>query len=132
MSHDRLTIWASPVRKFGEPCISGTRLPAIMIAERYWELGEHLEDEILSAYEITRADVILCCWWLAENGNRRQRQRWREWNREVWRNTREHHGWWSDDFADVPLPPTKRQVETLKTEIAQALDEARRQDAAGR
>lgn len=104
-----------PNLRFGEPCIGGTRLPAEMIADRYWDLGEHLESELLKPYGITRADVIVCCWYVATYGTRKQKRRWKDWKETVWANTGiaqdsgGARGWWSEHYADVPLPPTHKQ-----------------------
>jgi uncharacterized protein (DUF433 family) len=100
-----------PLFKAGTPCLRGTRLPVELIAERYWELGEHLGSELLSAYEITRADVLACCFYVAEYGTKTQRKRWKPWLAETWVQTRTGGGWWSEGWGDVPLPPHTRTQE---------------------
>lgn len=108
-------IRVSPKMKFGEPCIAGHRLPAGFIADHYWYLGESLQAEILDAYELTRGEVVVACWFVAAHGTWAQRKRWKPWLDAVWANTgqdqetNEFHGWWSHQFEDVPLPPTKKQ-----------------------
>lgn len=107
---DRPYISVSPDMKSGTPVIRGHRLGADFIAERYWYLGEVMDFEILDAYELTRADVIVCCWFVAEHGPRLWRKRWGPWARSVWARTGPGSGWWSPDYADVPLPPTRQQA----------------------
>jgi len=104
----------NPRMRHGEPSLRGHRLSAAMIADRYWEWGEHLETELLANYEITRADVLACCFYVANYGTRKQRARWKDWLAAVWANTGQdretlvNSGWWSDDWSDVPLPPTRQ------------------------
>jgi uncharacterized protein (DUF433 family) len=103
-----------PKLKFGQPCIHGHRITAEQIADRYWDLGEDMQGEILEAYDLTRAEVIVCCYWACEYGPRRWKKRWKTWLTATWANTREDHGWWSEQFGDVPLPPTKKQSEEAR------------------
>jgi uncharacterized protein (DUF433 family) len=98
-----------PKLKFGQPCIHGHRITAEQIADMYWHMGEDMQGEILDAYDMTRAEVIACCYWAAQYGTRQRRTRWQAWLTAAWDNTREGHGWWSEQFEDVPLPPTRKQ-----------------------
>lgn len=104
-----------PRMKSGAPTLRGHRLDAEMIAERYWDLGEHLDSEILDAYEISRADVLACCFYVASFGARTWRTRWKAWLDASWAATGSGEddgpmrGWWSEGWADVSLPPTAAQ-----------------------
>jgi len=88
----------APTMQFGDPVINGTRLKVELIGERYWDLGEHIESEILEPYELTRGDVVLCCWYMARYGSRKWRKRWESWANQI------NAGWWSD-LSTLPLPP---------------------------
>lgn len=107
-----------PKMKAGTPCLRGHRLAAEHIAGMYWELGESLESEILTSYDITRADVLACCFYVAEYGSRTWRKRWKAWLDATWavtgmpKNDGSYRGWWSDAFSDVELPPTRMQTDS--------------------
>ena len=107
-------IEVSPQMKGGTPVINGHRLGAVDMAERYWYLGEHVQSEILDAFELTRAELLTCCWYAAEYGPRRLQKAWKAWLAETWartgldKDTDVTHGWWGD-LSDIPYPPTKRQ-----------------------
>lgn len=110
----------NPKMKSGQPCLNGRRISAGQIADMYWDMGESLEAEILSQYAITRADVVVCCWYVSEYGTRAQRKRWEDWQRMTWENTGRPldsdvgTGWWSPMFEDVPLPPTRQQAAEVR------------------
>ena len=106
----RPSVRVSPDTRFGRPTLAGTRLEALDLADRYWQLGDRVQSEILDAYEITHADLVVCCWYAAQHGSKRQRARWRAWLDEVWAatdldaETGQGRGWWGD-LGLVPLPP---------------------------
>ncbi len=102
----RPCVSVDPKVRFGEPVLHGTRLPVLMLAERYWYLGEYLESEILQAYEITMGDLVVCCYYVARYGSRTWRKRWGEWLRQIDRTTGENSGWWAD-LNTLPLPPDR-------------------------
>jgi uncharacterized protein (DUF433 family) len=111
----RSYIYVSPDMKGGCPVVSGRRLTAEHVAGMYWELGEHLQAEILDAYELTRSDVLIACWFQAEHGSRTWRRRWKDWLAATWSRTglqtdpaKDGLGWWGD-WSDVSLPPTKKE-----------------------
>jgi uncharacterized protein (DUF433 family) len=103
----------SPEMKGGSAVLHGTRLTAQMIAERYWwHGGTALQAEVLDAYEITRADVAVCCFWMSVSGSRTWRKRWADWLEATWKMTRfddgsgRSTGWWGD-WETLDLPPTR-------------------------
>lgn len=116
-----------PKMKFGQPTLRGRRLTAEFLAEHYWHLGSSLESEVLGAYDITRADLLACCHYVARYGSRTWRKRWKAWLDASWENTgidRETdtmQGWWSEAFSDVPLPPHKDQsaAEPARREVGE-------------
>lgn len=107
---ERSFICVRPDLKSGEPVIAGRRLGALDMADRYWHLGESADFEILRAYDLTRAELIVACWYAAQHGSRTMRQRWAGWLRETWAATgegvvgRDNLGWWGS-WDEIPFPP---------------------------
>lgn len=76
------TISCDPLRQFGRPCITGTRITAETIAGSVWA-GDSV-DSVADNYGVDRLDVLWCCaWWIAEGGlhgtRGQRRQRWMLW-----------------------------------------------------
>lgn len=73
----------------GQPCLDGTRLPALQMADNYRTDGE----VVLDWYEgLTRDGLLVCCWYAALYGPKRFRV-WRSWARGI------------IDWETVALPP---------------------------
>jgi len=107
-------VWIDPARKSGEPCVGGYRLPVDLVIVTVWVHGVA---EAMTTYDLTRAQVIVTCWY-AGAGNvvrlhgkggkyvaRRGpwRKRWGAWAVEV------HGALWASttvDYDEVPDPPT--------------------------
>jgi uncharacterized protein (DUF433 family) len=131
---------ASPCMKWGEPAIAGRRLGALDMAERYWDLGEHVDAEILQPYELRRSDLLVACWYVATHGSRRWQRRWGGWVESVWDRTRyadadgPGKGWYSPEWSDVPLPPTKKQAQEAAADgrVARVEEYARSWEAGAR
>ncbi len=97
---DRL--WIAPNVQWGEPCVGGTRVPAVQMA-RCWWYGTWTETDLLDDYRITRNSLVLCCWWAALHCRERwlTGSGWKEWARQ-WETTL-----WEGRWSGVVLPPQK-------------------------
>lgn len=74
----------SPAMRWGAPTINHTRLPVSAIAGMLW--AEKSVAAVCDDYEITRADVLVACWYLGMYGsheNRQWRRRWHGWAQAV-------------------------------------------------
>jgi uncharacterized protein (DUF433 family) len=69
-------VWVSPGRQAGQPCVGGTRIPTEMVAGYVWE---GLWGELGPGYELTDRQVLVCCWYEAEFGDKKWRDRWGPW-----------------------------------------------------
>lgn len=118
-------VWIDPARRSGEPCISGTRTPVEHVVECVWDGGVDLAAH---AYQLSRAQVLVACWYAGAYGvtvlHGRQtnagradyrphyrerfrepwRARWRDWAESVaiplWRVS-------EIDYDAIPDPPSK-------------------------
>lgn len=89
-----------PGRMSGKPTIGHSRLPASQIADTYWWHGA---DEVKLQFDyLTDADILVCCWFVANYGTRSQRKRWRE-----WRPVADRLLWSSETLGDCPWPPRR-------------------------
>jgi uncharacterized protein (DUF433 family) len=85
----------------GQPCLNGTRLPVDSVVAMFWWHGL---DETLASWEhLTKADVLVCCWYEAHYGSMRFK-RVKAW--QHWANT--SGGIYR---RDVSYPPTHAEVE---------------------
>ncbi len=98
-------IWLHPDRMIGMPCIGGTRIDVETVTERIW-WGES-GDEIAAYYEISRAQVLLACWYQARHGTRTWRKRWDAWECQNW----DALAW--NRWDRVPFPPARRKARVL-------------------
>jgi uncharacterized protein (DUF433 family) len=99
----RPVITIEPSVKFGYPCIK-PRIDVDMIAGMWWD-GSTLED-ILRCYEhvnLTKPDVLLCCWYMARYGTRTWRKRWGYKSESQWLNNVEVELWYCR--YNCKLPP---------------------------
>lgn len=62
----RPQITVEPGMLSGQPCINGTRVPVLSIAGSIWS-GESVA-EVAGDYDITRADVLVACWYAGTYG----------------------------------------------------------------
>lgn len=100
----RAYISIEPGIKSGEPCIGGTRLTAEWVAGHIWD--GWTQDDILTDWDyLTRADLMVACWYVSQYGPRVWRRRWSTWAVEAF-----HCLWESAKQADCPWPPTKHGV----------------------
>lgn len=100
----RAPVWVSPMRQFGRPCVSGTRVPVECVVS---ELRSGASwDEVSDWYALDRDDTIGAAVVAALNPHgmlprtRWLVAAWDEWaeeNQDAW-----HHGRWSE----IPEPPT--------------------------
>lgn len=92
-----------PGRLGGTPTIGHSRLSAELIAGTYWDLGA---DEVKLMWDyVTDADILVCCWFVARFGTRRERRRWSGWlpfaNELLWK---------EDTVSDCPWPPRREEA----------------------
>ncbi len=81
----------------GQPCLHGHRLTAEQIAVLYERYGI---EEIFHGWPyLTRADVLVCCYYMARYGSRRWQKRWGRWWQE------QHGALWLSEFDKAELPP---------------------------
>lgn len=101
-----------PAMRSGQPTINGTRLPVDAVVGLVWAQGVDVAAE---DYDLTRADVLIACWFAGSYGLPGRREalfpvrlwpkRWGAWAVEV------HQALWSVsnvDYEAVPDPPTMR------------------------
>lgn len=88
-----------PAIRAGQPCLNHTRTPVEAIAGSVWA-GESLE-LICDGHALNRADVLVCCWYMANYGEKVWQHRWRVWAESV------HDKLWHGQY-DIPDPPTWR------------------------
>lgn len=95
-------IRVSPGVMAGLPCIAGTRIPAKQIAGCWWRGAYPTVDSLGDTYDLTRAQVLVACWYMALSGGPRWRNRWGAWaasaGSEMWRGR-----------SDLVPPPPQRQ-----------------------
>ena len=84
----------APVAMPGHPTLEHHRLGARFIAERVFYLGF---DEPIETYELSKAEVLVCCWWAGLWGPRKLQKAWREWATSA-----NSHLWYS--CVNVPPP----------------------------
>ena len=98
MSSDRPHVRVDPAQSWGQPAVKGVSCEAIagmLLA------GEDV-DTVADEYGLTRADVLVACWYLGRLGPRRYRRLWAVWAGEA------HQLMWRSDSVDygtVPDPP---------------------------
>lgn len=89
-----------PGRMFGKPTIGNSRLTAELIADIYWQYGK---GEVKRMWDyMTDVDILVCCWYVARYGTRKEKQRWRDWLPIAGEKL-----WSSDTVKDCPWPPRK-------------------------
>lgn len=99
---ERPFITIDPGVQFGAPCLGRTpRLPAHVVAERWWA-GLSLEEVLDSCQgENRREDVLVACWYMARHSTRTWRKRWEEWA------DANAYALWEGKYDEVPMPPQK-------------------------
>jgi uncharacterized protein (DUF433 family) len=91
---DRPHVRIEPAMRFGQPAFHGVSVDAIA-GMVYAERGL---DVVAGEYGLTRAQVIVACWYVGTYGDRRWRRRWGAWSKSV------HGELWHCHY-DVPDPP---------------------------
>lgn len=71
MSDDGPILTIDPRRQFGRVCIGGTRVPADVVAQCV-AAGDSV-DATADNYGVTRDQVLLACWWYAEEVSARSK-----------------------------------------------------------
>lgn len=101
----------SPAMRHGEPTINGTRITVEAAGDLAW--GGASTQEVADDYtpRLTRADILVACWWLGRNGSPRWRKRWRQWAEQV------DGALWSGRYDDAPDPPDHRDAGRIVSRI---------------
>lgn len=94
-------ITVDPAKNFGQPSIHGGP-KAWVVADMIWA-GDSV-DRIAEDYEITRAAVLVACWFVAEYGTRAEKARWRNWKDAA------AVGLWHGTYDLIPDPPSKEDT----------------------
>ena len=94
-------IRVDPSIQGGEPCIGGTRLPALQMARVWWHSGYTTWEQVQHEYPtLTREGLIVACWFVVQ-GSVGWKRVWGQWERRVEGALAEGR------YDDVPLPPQK-------------------------
>lgn len=109
MSQGHPFVAIDPAMRSGQPTINGTRLPVDAVAGMVWAEGV---DVAVEEYDLTRADVLVACWYAGSYGLPGRRKalfpvrlwvkRWGAWADSV------HQALWSVttvDYEAIPDPP---------------------------
>src|SRR5688500_2671067 len=96
---DRPRVVFDPRIQFGEPHIGGASVA--VLGEQVWA-GASV-DETADEFRVTRADVVVACWWLGRHGSKGWRRRWKGWAVKV------DPELWAGRF-DVEGPPDVRDA----------------------
>lgn len=95
----------SPGMQWGRATLNHTWLTADTVSS-FVAAGDSV-DFIADQYEISRADVLVCCWYRARYGTRRDRQLWRDWldgsESDLW------YGHWDKVTDPPPFPKRQRK-----------------------
>ena len=93
-----------PKVQFGRVCVPGTRIPAESLAE-FVMAGDSVEHAAW-AYDVTREDVLVSCWWELEQINLKApsyRTKAERRTMDAWED------WWADVYrlpwSEIPDPP---------------------------
>ena len=92
----RAEIAINPGIQFGRPCIAGRRVTVEVLAEQV--MAGDTAEHIASLYEVGRADVLVACWYQANYGTRRWKQRWGKWAEANF------DAFWRGDHDRIPDP----------------------------
>lgn len=79
MTGDRPHVRVDPAQRFGQPAVRGISCDAI--ADML--IAEEDVDVVADEYGLTRADVLVACWYLGLYGTPRWRRRWWTWASDV-------------------------------------------------
>ena len=90
-------VFYAPIAMPGIPTLEGHRLGAEMVASYAWHHGI---DEVCETYDLSRADVLVCCWWAGMFHTRAWKKRWGEWAQMAF-----NHLWHS--CVQIADPPRK-------------------------
>lgn len=93
----RPSVEFTPCMRFGEAHIRGISVDAIVSA--HW-----VGDDAESDYGLSRAEVLVACWYAARHGTRVWRKRWGPWLAA--NNSENDVRLWREDY-EVELPPTR-------------------------
>lgn len=88
-----------PAMKGGRPTINGVRLEASQIAEHVW--SDWTEEQLRDGWSLTRGDILTACWFWAEHGGRKWKQRWGPWAKSMFPLL--HRG---ESYDGIDWPPT--------------------------
>lgn len=69
----------APIDMPGQPTLRGTRFGAEFVAGMVLDWGGGIAEVIKTYPRLTRAEVLVACWWAGEYGPKRFRKVWSEW-----------------------------------------------------
>jgi uncharacterized protein (DUF433 family) len=95
-----VAVRADPARRFGAPAIKGISCEAIALQML---AGDDIAT-IAEDYDLTRADILVACWYLGLYGSRRWRRSWRQWAEQAGQAMWDTRTVDYDQIPDPPLP----------------------------
>lgn len=103
---DRPHLSIDPAVQFGRVCVPGTRIPADALSGCV--AGGDSVDAVAADYEVSRKEVLLCCWWAVMDALSQRRPTVYEKSlRNEWRDWANKAQWVMGGHADgvIPDPP---------------------------
>lgn len=106
---DTLSIVVNPAIQAGVPCIAGSRVPVLVVAQHIWSgLTHHDVNNIYPL--VSTLSIFNACWFQATYGERVWDIRWGKWARSIERQL-------SDEDIDFIAPPPNRFETTAPRQI---------------
>lgn len=96
-------VWIHPGVLHGTPCIGGTRIPIETVARIVGGKDGSVDLALASYPHLTRAQVLVACWYAVECRVQPLRSQWLVWL------TAHGAGMWEGRWDDVPNPPAQVQ-----------------------
>lgn len=90
-------VYWPPIQWPGQPTLDGHGLSAEFLANYAWHQGV---DGTVEDYDLSRAKVLVCMWWVGRYGSRTWKKRLGEWAKVA-----DVHLWYS--CGSVPEPPRR-------------------------
>lgn len=87
-----------PGMKSGQPTLNRTRLDVETVVAYVW--AGHSFEEVARSWNVSRAEILVCCWFVGEHGSRTWRKRWGAWAQSAYEVLARG--------AEAPWPPTAR------------------------
>lgn len=100
MFDERPHVRVEPGYRFGQPHIRGIsaeNIAGMVVA------GESVET-VMDEYGLSRAEVLIACWFMGEHGSKKWRQRWRSWASDNYGRLSQHR------YDEVEDPPCDAEI----------------------